>query len=141
MENGEDAAGPPREPEPPGWMARMTPDDLRNLASEDLSLWLDASSDWQDAVPHVLRELGINVTAWHEACDAMGEPVAFLALLVIDRNRAHPETPVLNPGGALRAFSARAREGRLDLARSVAGIRHRQRKGLQPRTARPRRPA
>ena len=116
---------------------RMTEHDMRNLASEDLALWLDAADDWQDALPHVLRELGINVSAWHDACDAMGPPVAFLALLVIDRNRSHPDSPILNPGGALRAFTARAREGKLDLARSILGIRHRERKGRQPRTSPP----
>ncbi|MYI68656.1 MAG: hypothetical protein F4103_07905 [Boseongicola sp. SB0673_bin_14] len=103
---------------------------------------MDASDDWQDTVRHVLRELGTSISAWHEACDAMGPPLAFLALIVMDRNRFHPKSPVLNPGGVLRAFTARAREGRLDLARSVAGIRHRTRKGLQPKGPdRPHRPS
>ena len=133
-EEGAKREPPDRNPTPG---LRMTERDMRNLASEDLALWLDAADDWQDALPHVLRELGINVSAWHDACDAMGPPVAFLALLVIDRNRSHPDTPILNPGGALRAFTARAREGKLDLARSILGIRHRERKGRQPRTSPP----
>ena len=111
----------------------MTLEDLRSVASEDLAFWLDASDDWQDTVRHVLRELGTDISTWHEACDAMGPPLAFLTLIVMDRNRFHPKSPVLNPGGALRAFTERAREGRLDLARSVAGIRHRTRKGLRPK--------
>ncbi|MDE0520724.1 MAG: replication initiation protein RepC [Boseongicola sp.] len=116
----------------PDRIAGMRLEDLRGLASEDLAFWLDASDDWQDTIRHVLRELGTEISAWHEACDAMGPPLAFLALIVRDRNRFHPKLPVLNPASALRAFTERAREGRLDLARSVAGIRHRTRKVLQP---------
>ena len=143
-ENKEEPAAPPtpRRQRPPDPIAGMTLDDLRNLASDDMVLWLDTLGDWQDVVPHVLRELGINVSAWHEACETMGPHLAFLSLVVIDRNRYHPKTPVENPGGALRAFSAKARAGGLNLARSVAGIRDRTRKGLQPNgPAKPPRPS
>ena len=119
--------------EPPHPIAGMTPNDLRNLASDDMAFLLDAASDWQDAVPQVLHHLGINVSAWHDACDAMGPPLAFLSLIIIDRNRFHPKSPVESPGGALRAFAAKAREGGLNLAGSVEGIRVRTRKGLQPK--------
>lgn len=120
----------------------MTLDDLQTLASDDLAFLLGAGDDWQDAVPHVLHHLGINVSAWHDACDAMGPPLAFLSLIVIDRNRFHPKSPVVSPGGALRAFAARAREGGLNLAGSVEGIRVRTRKGLQPKGPdRPQRPS
>ena len=98
-----------------------------------MAFLLDAAGDWQDAVPQVLHHLGINVSAWHDACDAMGPPLAFLSLIIIDRNRFHPKSPVESPGGALRAFAAKAREGGLNLAGSVEGIRVRTRKGLQPR--------
>ena len=82
-----------------------------------------------------MRELGINVSAWLEACDVMGDGMAFLSLLVIDRNRFHPVTPVRNPGGALRAFTRRARHGQLDLGRAVLGIWERERQGRQPKGA------
>ena len=105
-------------------------------------MWLDAGIGWQDALTHILRELGVNVSAWHDACDAMGEPVAFLALMIIDRNRFHPRTPILNPGGALRAFTRKARLGELDLTRSLLGIWERERQGRQPKgTQAPRRPS
>ena len=55
-----------------------------------MAFLLDAADDWQDAVPHVMHHLGINVAAWHDACDAMGPPLAFLSLIAIDRNRLHP---------------------------------------------------
>ena len=120
----------------------MTLAELRSLASDDMALWLDTFDDWRDALPHALRELGVSVGAWHDAADVMGPPAAFLALMIIDRNRFHPTAPIRNPGGALRAFTARARAGGLDLGRSVAGIRGRARKGLQPKgAAPPRRPS
>ena len=120
----------------------MSLDDLRNLASNDMAFLLDSAGDWQDALPQVLQHLGINVSAWHDACDAMGPPMAFLSLIIIDRNRFHPKSPVQSPGGALRAFTAKAREGGLNLAGSVEGIRVRTRKGLQPKgPAKPPRPS
>ncbi|MYI06214.1 MAG: hypothetical protein F4059_02540 [Gemmatimonadetes bacterium] len=125
----------------PAMAARLTERDIREIASDDVAFWLDAT-DWQVALPHILRELGVNVSAWHDACDAMGEPLAFLALLVIDRNRFHPDRPILNPGGALRAFTGRARRGQLDLTRSILGIRERERQGRQPKgPLAPRRPS
>ena len=142
-ENSHARNGPPRrrrEPQQP--IAGMTLDDLRNLASDDMAFLLGGADDWQDAVPQVLLHLGINVSAWHDACDAMGPPLAFLSLIIIDRNRFHPKSPVASPGGALRAFAAKAREGGLNLAGSVEGIRVRTRKGLQPKGAAvPRRPS
>ena len=129
----EDGREPEGSPLSPTLAARLTVEDISGLASNDVALWLDAFDDWRDALPHILRELGANVSAWHDACDAMGETVAFLALLVIDRNRFHPDAPILNPGGALRAFTKRARAGELDLTRSILGIWERERQGRQPR--------
>ena len=138
----EEGREPQGSPLSPTLFARLTERDVRAIASDDVALWLDACDDWQDALPHILRELGANVSAWHDACDAMGEAVAFLALLVIDRNRFHPDRPVLNPGGALRAFTARARIGELDLTRSILGIWERERQGRQPKgPLTPRRPS
>ena len=138
----EERAGPPGAPLSPALASRLTDADVRAIASDDVALWLDGFDDWRDALPHILRELGANVSAWHDACDAMGEPVAFLALVVIGRNRFHPDRPILNPGGALRAFTARARGGRLDLTRSVLGIWERERQGRQPKgPSVPRRPS
>ena len=106
---------------------------MRNLASDDVGLYLDAIDDWRAALPHILRELAINISAWDDACDVMGPLLAFVALLVVDRNRFHPDSPVRNPGGALRAMTREAREGRLNLAESILGIQHRERKGRQPK--------
>ena len=132
-----DRSWPLAPPLSPSLASRLTERDIRAVASDDVAFWLDAGIGWQDAIAHILRELGVNVSAWHDACDAMGEPVAFLALLVIDRNRFHPRTPILNPGGALRAFTRKARLGELDLTRSLLGIWERERQGRQPKGAQP----
>ena len=63
----------------------------------------------------------------------MSEPLAFLALIVIDRNRFHPVVPVLSPGGALRAFTRKAQGGELNLTRAIIGIWERERQGKQPK--------
>ena len=122
-------------PVSPEFLARLTPETLRNIASEDAALYLDVTGDWQEALPMLLRELGINISAWLDAADVMGEEIAFLAVLVIDRNRFHPTTPIRSPGGALRAFTARARKGELNLTRAVLGIWERERQGRQPKAA------
>ena len=114
-------------------MQRLNAGALRDLASEDAALYLDAVEDWRDALPYLLRELGVNVSAWSAAVDVMGDEAAFIALLVIDRNRFHPVTPVRSPGGALRAFTDRARRGELNLTRAILGIRERDRQGKQPK--------
>ena len=117
----------------PAILQKLTPEALRDLASEDAALYLEAVQDWRDTLPYLLRDLGVNVSAWTGACDVMGEQAAFIALLVIDRNRFHPDTPVINPGGALRAFTDRARRGELNLTRAILGIWERDRQGTQPK--------
>ncbi len=105
---------------------------LMELASADAALYLGAM-DWRRAATHICRERGIHPTAWEEAVGVMTEAIAFIALLVLDRNRFHPDRPVASPGGVLRAMTGLARDGRLDLSRSVLGILARSRRGEQPR--------
>ena len=112
---------------------------LRELASADAELYLE-SMDWRMAVTHICRELGVHPTAWEEAVEAMTEGIAFIALLVADRNRFHPEKPTKSVGGVLRSMATLARRGDLDLSRSVMGIlaRHRRRGQPKDHVARPR---
>ena len=136
--NGRDDGSENKPAEPDHWinpaiLQKLTPEALRDLASEDALLYLDAVADWRDCLPYLLRELGVNVSAWSAAVDVMGDEAAFLALLVIDRNRFHPVTPVRSPGGALRAFTDRARRGELNLTRAILGIWERDRQGKQPK--------
>ena len=68
------------------------------------------------------RELGITPGAWEEAEASLGWIDALVALVVVDRNRAHPTAPVRNPGGLLRDLARRRRAGVLDLSASVVAI-------------------
>jgi len=105
---------------------------LMELASADAALYLGAM-DWRKAATYICRDLGIHPSAWEEAVGVMTEGIAFIALLVLDRNRFHPERPTVSPGGVLRAMTDLARRGGLDLSRSVLGILARSRRGAQPR--------
>ena len=131
----EEKEGAPPCPVSPAFLARMTPNRVREIAGEDAAHCLEAVGDWQEALPMLLHDLGIDASVWRDAADVMGKPVAFLAVLVIDRNRFHPTTPILNPGGTLRAFTAQARRGELNLTRAVLGIIELGRQGRQPKAA------
>ena len=115
----------------PELLEKLTPERVRDLASGDTALYLDGLADWREAIPFILRDLGINISAWLDAVEVMSEPLAFLALIVIDRNRFHPVVPVLSPGGALRAFTRKAQGGELNLTRAIIGIWERERQGKQ----------
>ena len=81
--------------------------------------------------------LGIHHTAWQEAIDVMGSECAVLALIVLDRNRFHPDDPVISTGGALRALTRRAIVGEMHLDRSIWAIWARERLGRQPKSDQP----
>ena len=117
----------------PDLWEKLTPDKIKQLASDDAALYLDGLDDWNEAIPCILRELGINISAWLDAVEVMGQGIAFVALIVIDRNRFHPVVPVRSPGGALRAFTRKAQAGELNLTRAIIGIWERERQGIQPK--------
>ena len=68
------------------------------------------------------RELEIAPATWEDVEAALGWLDALVALVVVDRNRRHPKTPVRNPGGLLRDLARRRRAGTLDLAASVMSV-------------------
>ena len=72
-----------------------------------------------------LPELGINRSAYDAALAQMGDMATALAILIIDRNRFHPDTPIQNPGGVLRAMTARHKAGTLNLVGSLIGLTER----------------
>ena len=70
-----------------------------------------------------------------------GDTNSFTALLGVIKGNDY-RTPIPNPTGALRAFTARACIGELDLTRSILGIWERERQGRQPKgPLAPRRPS
>ena len=100
-------------------------------------MYLEVFSEPREATLHILRELGINASAWERAVNVMGWNDAYLSLCVIDRNWFHPERPVISAGGTLSRFTDLYSRGELQLTRSILSILERDRAGTQLR-ARPR---
>ncbi len=78
-----------------------------------------------DAAHGMLAPLGINHSAWDDACDVMGLEAAATSILIIDINRTHPTKPIRSPGGTLRRLTSAARSGELNLVGSLKGIERR----------------
>ena len=94
-------------PAPVNWQIR----DLIAACGPDFQAYLDlfepnrarvGSQHIVDAAAELAAALGIDHSAWREACAELGMFDAALAVLILDANRDHPERPVRNPGGALR---------------------------------------
>lgn len=109
----------------------LTLDKLIALASDDMQLYIDVPAyhvipGTFDALEYAVHkrchEMGINVDALNAAIGSMGELIAYLCVIIIDRNQQHPTSPIKNPGGALRAFIAAHKRKELNLAGSVFGI-------------------
>ena len=62
--------------------------------------------------------LSISVHAWQEACRIMGTQTASACVASIEAKGAR----VHNPGGYLRGMTAKAIQGKLDLAKTVRGL-------------------
>ena len=121
----------------PDLLESFTPAALYRACGEDFRLYLNAAKglravpsphDFFVAATHIRGELGIHHSAWHEACETLGDMGAALALLVIEANRNHPVRPIHSPGGALRAWCRRARAGQLNLTGSIIGLIERARR-------------
>ena len=113
-EKGNEAA---REAHKFQFLEKLTPERLYGLASEEMRMHLDVrryrrdnlvAHDFVVAAQDRLPELGINISAWHQAVTAMGEEQATMALLVLDASRDRPGLPVRNPGGYLRGMARAA---------------------------------
>ena len=115
----------------PQWVAHLDGRFLHRLASDEMRLYVDALAggqrrprmlDFTEAAIRRLPELGVNVSAWADAVETMGQELATVALLVIDANRDHPTSPVRSPGGLLRDLTRRHRRGKLSLVGALKGL-------------------
>ncbi|MFP3385010.1 replication initiation protein RepC [Tritonibacter sp. SIMBA_163] len=109
----------------------LTPMRLFYLCTEEMQLQVQISQgdrpypdgrDFENAAIDRLHPLGIHHSAFNDAVDQMGSMAASLCILIIDRNRFHPVTPIKNPGGVLRAMTKRQASGQLNLNRSIFGL-------------------
>ena len=131
LENKYGAANVERNSE---FIENLTPKRLFWLSSEEMQLYI-THHQGERAAPNAmdfilasidrLAELGINRSAYNAAIEQMGDMATALCIMIIDRNRFHPETPIKNPGGVLRAMTARHRAGALYLTGSLIGITER----------------
>ena len=116
---------------PPAVARRLTPALLREMASDEMRLYVDHMGghggpptlrDVERAALMRRRELEIAPEAWEAAEAALGWLDALVALIVVDRNRAHPRSPRTQPRRpAARPRAAGGKTGTLDLAASVIG--------------------
>lgn len=116
------------------FMSTLTPQRLFSLSSEEMQFYI-SHHQGQRAVPTVMNfieasidrlpELGINKSAYNAALEQMNDLAVALCILIIDRNRFHPDTPIKNPGGVLRAMTRRQAAGKLNIVGSLIGLKER----------------
>jgi replication initiation protein RepC len=109
----------------------LTPQKLYQFCSDEMKLRVllsqgdkdePSGSDFVNGVIDRLRPLGINYDAYDTAVAEMGAEKTAICVLIIDRNRFHPQTPIKNPGGVLRAMTKRHSEGDLRLNASLIAL-------------------
>ena len=107
---------------------------LFGLCSDNMQMYLAARmGDRTEPTPHDLEcavqarlpELGINISAWSDACQAMGRDLATICVIVTDANRDHPQIRVRNPGGYLRGMTHAYRCGTLNIMGSLIALSQR----------------
>ena len=106
---------------------------LEEIMSAEAEFHLTGQQNWRRAMPLFLREIGVTLSAWDRAVTVMGEEMALLTLIVLDRNRYHPKTPIRSTDAALRIFTHSAENGTLNLTGAILGIVERGHQGIQPK--------
>ena len=112
----------------------LTRERILLMATPELRARLEAAGrrwgihDFLDAVEDRRAEIGISPDAWTQAVHEMGRPAAAATILLLDANRAHPERPVMNPGGALRGIVQKFRTGNFNLLGGLLAVERRSRK-------------
>lgn len=118
------------------WIAKIGPERLFRLASSEMQLYLSGRAspdrlrfhDFIWTAERRLPELGIHPSAWAEACEAMGQEAATIAMLVLDARRASPDVQVFSAGGYLRGMTRASQQGRLNLLGSLIGLTERRKR-------------
>ena len=107
-----------------GTLMRLTIEELLILAPRLRTYLTTPNPVWRDIVDAAdwLRgELGISRSLWGEACVAMGRECAAVAVaLVSARPAEHFRT---SPGGYFDGMVAKAKAGKLNLVRTIWGLR------------------
>ena len=116
------------------FMENLSPQRLFWLSSAEMQFYIShhqgqraapTAMDFVQASIDRLGELGINRSAYVAAQEQMGDMATALCILIIDRNRFHPQTPIRNPGGVLRSMTKRHAAGMLNIVGSLIGLSER----------------
>jgi replication initiation protein RepC len=120
-----------------GTVLRLSTDELIRLAPRLRGYLTTSAPNWSDVVDAAdwLRgELGVSKPLWGEACLAMGREEAAIAVAIVSAKPAgHFRS---SPGGYFHGMVAKAKAGELNLARTIWGLRARDRKGGERRSPR-----
>ena len=128
-------------PAPParteGMVLRLSTDELVRLAPRLRPYLTTPTPTWPtivDAADWLRGELGVSKSLWGEACLAMGREEAAIAVAIVSAKPAgHFRS---SPGGYFHGMVAKAKAGELNLARTIWGLRTRDRKAGEGRSAR-----
>lgn len=116
------------------FLTKLTPERLFQLASPEMQLYLSGRAapehlrchDFVWTAERRLPELGIDRSAWDEACVEMGPDTAMMAVLILDARRAQPDTPIISPIAYFNGLRRAHREDRLNLIQSLISLSERQ---------------
>ena len=114
-------------------LPRISNAGLYALASEEMRMHIDIAGGGEpDSNPSLyaietgvwtrLSEIGTNISAWHEALEAMGLLGAIVAGVITDAKISDPKQPVANPGGYFRGMNRAAQRDELNLIAGWMGL-------------------
>ena len=113
-----------------GTVLRLSTDELVRLAPRLRPYLTTPAPTWPavvDAADWLRGELGVSKSLWGEACLAMGREEAAIAVAIVSAKPAgHFRS---SPGGYFHGMVAKAKAGELNLARTIWGLRARDRQG------------
>ena len=119
-----------------GTVLRLSTDELVRLAPRLRPYLTTPAPTWPDIVDAAdwLRgDLGVSKSLWGEACLAMGREEAAIAVAIVSAKPAgHFRS---SPGGYFHGMVAKAKAGELNLARTIWGLRTRDRRVGEGRSA------
>jgi replication initiation protein RepC len=127
------------QPAPPvrieGTVLRLSTDELVRLAPRLQPYLTTPVPTWPgvvDAADWLRGELGVSKSLWGEACLAMGREEAAIAVAIVSAKPAgHFRS---SPGGYFHGMVVKAKAGELNLARTIWGLRARDRRAGEGRS-------
>jgi replication initiation protein RepC len=120
-----------------GTVLRLSTEELVRLAPRLRPYLTTPNPTWPavvDAADWLRGELGISKSLWGEACLAMGREEAAIALAIVSAKP--PNHFRSSPGGYFHGMVTKAKTGELNLARTIWGLRARDRRAENGRPPR-----